>query len=68
MRIEKWKQWFQVRNDDGNVVAQYLSHNEALIAIGGGGNFRNGCTTMHLGNEPVHQRKGTVIRRINKYP
>lgn len=36
MRIEKWKNWYQVRNNDGYVVAQFLSRGAALAAIGGG--------------------------------
>lgn len=35
MRIEKWKNWYQVRNNDGFVVAQFLSRGAALAAIGG---------------------------------
>ena len=67
MRIEKWKNWYQVRNNDGFVVAQFLSRGAALAAIGGG-IIQDGCTTMHLGNEAVNQRKGRVVRRIKIYP
>lgn len=64
MRIEKWKQWWQVR-DNGYTVAQFLTRREAET-------FRLlhhslPAADERLGEESVG-RKAVTVRKINIYP
>lgn len=66
MRIVKFKRWFQCKNAMGHTVAQFLTEDEANIFCGMSTVLP--CADVKMGEEPVHQRRGFVTRRISKYP
>lgn len=65
MKIEKFKQWFQVRNN-GYTLAQFLTYQEAVYFLRSATQFT--AADLHLGNEGVSMNKGYTTRRISVYP
>lgn len=65
MWIEKWKQWYQVK-DNGYTVAQFIKWSDAKAFILGSSQLP--CADLHLGNEGVSRKKGYSTRRISIYP
>lgn len=65
MKIERFKQWFQVR-DNGYTVAQFLKESDAKAFILGSTQLP--CADLHLGNEGVSNKRGYSTRRISIYP
>lgn len=65
MHVEKWKGWFQVK-DNGYTVFQTRNKREADMFVASGEVFP--AASLHLGEEGVSQKIGTTIRKISKYP
>lgn len=66
MRIERFKRWFQCKNEEGHTVAQFLTENEARVFCGMSTMLP--CADVRMGEEPVCRRRGFVMRKIRVYP
>lgn len=66
MKIVRFKHWFQVKNDDGFTITQFLNERDSRAFIGGASPLP--CADLKLGNESVHQKRGQVVKRIKIYP
>lgn len=65
MKIVRFKHWFQVKNDDGFTIAQFLTENEARIFSGTTSSLP--CADLKLGNEPVTPEENDGCATIELY-
>lgn len=66
MKIEKFKQWYQVKSKDGFTITQFLTEQEARLFIAGSTNLP--VADQHIGERLSHRRKGYTTRKVNIYP
>lgn len=64
LKIKRLKDWYQVVNECGFAIDQFLSHKEAEDYIFVQINNRGLGGAM----KSVNQRRGYTMRRISKYP